>query len=458
MGRKIKVKSPNIPPSAIFAKWFMFGSVMLLSAGMILSLFIALPKTEDYFSQVEFNLNLKDNSYKSKSYKLELIPSPDQDKELTKEIQQTADILHRRLNDYGVEIVKIEEYTLEVDEATEGEEDATIDLPEENEATKGLRVTVETTRNLESVDQIVGNRNYFRIVTPKEGVDFFDPDDQVAQYLPENYEYTKFTRDRFRSVVIKELPTSTGETAYFSIFKPKILESNDFYALMDKYANQNIGLKIDDFVSPYPVPYEFNLEYQQSTNSTNGGQATAKPLFAPAVGTTPDQAKIADVLYNSGVIPVKYNVVDEEENELSINPTDDYLSMLVLLASLLGIVVYVGWRNFSDKVENVNFVLSVVFTYAVWITLLKVTMTPVDLTIIYFTGFLLIYLLKLFNYRKTSKYTIELILFILFGGLFLFGDGFTKLFASQILLASVIGLLITFIARYYTYNLRRILN
>lgn len=343
----IKIKR-ILPKSFDLKRYSVILGLSLITTIMLASALIAMPYTEKISSKLQYDLNLKENSYKARRYTVELdLTNEDPDK-VEQKIVRTKDIIMKRLLDYGVESVSITEandtdpsddITAEVSNEgipveTTGLQD---DTSGDKEQKRYLDIQVDTSKDIDIISQIIRSRSFIRIVTPKEDVDFNNPDDQIAQYLPDNYNDTKFTRYSFRNIAIKELPTSTGGTAYFGIYKVNPTDKGDFLDLLDKYAGQRIGIEIDGFVSPTLVPSQFDRG-AQTNRSVN-------PEFAPVVGQNRSEAQIADILLNSGVIPLQYSVTDEVDLASSVIKPDYPTALFAILAGVIATIGFIGFRN-----------------------------------------------------------------------------------------------------------------
>ncbi|MCA9376720.1 hypothetical protein H6763_02565 [Candidatus Nomurabacteria bacterium] len=455
----IKIKR-ILPKSFDLKRYSVILGLSLITTIMLASALIAMPYTEKISSKLQYDLNLKENSYKARRYTVELdLTNEDPDK-VEQKIVRTKDIIMKRLLDYGVESVSITEandtdpsddITAEVSNEgipveTTGLQD---DTSGDKEQKRYLDIQVDTSKDIDIISQIIRSRSFIRIVTPKEDVDFNNPDDQIAQYLPDNYNDTKFTRYSFRNIAIKELPTSTGGTAYFGIYKVNPTDKGDFLDLLDKYAGQRIGIEIDGFVSPTLVPSQFDRG-AQTNRSVN-------PEFAPVVGQNRSEAQIADILLNSGVIPLQYSVTDEVDLASSVIKPDYPTALFAILAGVIATIGFIGFRNRKEQEETVIFFLSAIGTLSVWITYLKFFYLPVDLDVMILTGFILIYLVKLFTYRRKGTFELEIVVLatsIMFVWL---TGGYTDLLAKAVLEVALFALIIVNMMGYYINNIRRYL-
>ena len=265
--KKIRFKKLNIK----WGNFFNYVTLIILSSIILLIILIALPLTEKLTDIAAFDLNIADN-YWSKEYILDI------DSEDSKEINQTRNILFKRLNDYGVEEVSIYK------------EDG------------NLRVVVTTTLSQMYVEELIRNPYQFKIVTRKEDVNFDDEEDPYAQYMGENYNETEFDYSTFRNIYITQLPNTSGEDSFFGLAKPWVTKSKAFTDFLNSNLNQYIGIDIDGFVTPM---------YLSESN-----------VFAIPLSADKTSVKPIDILYNSGHIPTSYTIseqTDLESREMNIS-------------------------------------------------------------------------------------------------------------------------------------------
>src|SRR5690606_33704449 len=107
-----------------------------------------------------------------------------------------------------------------------------------------IKITVETDKEKDFVETLISQRYYLRFVIRKDGVNFDDENNIIAQYDRTNYLNTPYTLHDFRQVYITELKTSSGEMAYFSIYKPWEHKAGRFYSYFDRYAGEYAGISI----------------------------------------------------------------------------------------------------------------------------------------------------------------------------------------------------------------------
>jgi hypothetical protein len=451
-----------------------FGTALLLAmftSYLLIATIIALPKVDSIVDGTGYNILTKDDLYWKGAYILELSISKDEKRPDLK-VEQTKNVIHRRLKSYGVEEVRITDYTYSPEDETEEieqeeflEEDSLEleteedDFPEleteENNASEEynqryIRVVVQSSQDKESVETLISSRSYIQIMTVKDGVDIEDPENQIAQYLPSNYDYTEFTRSSFRTIHIKRLPTVSGEEAYFAIYKPWIFVAPSFNSMLKENAGEIVGINTDGFVTPYTVPYAFATP-RDSNNST-------RPEFAPGVAQTSEQAEVVDLLYNSGIVPVRYLQIDSEELDVklvNLDYIDLFLSVIVASVVLLG---YLAWRKKDDGDKVLRFGITLLFIISTWIAYLKLFEVPVDLFMVLLQGITLLAITCAFTFRSYGRYQIELITIV---SLMLFAsaaEGYAQIFSEGLLVLTAFAVLGVWLTKFYIDNLKKMIK
>ena len=419
-------------------------SLIILTAVGLTSLLIALPQTEQYLNGTRFDINDKADSYRSRSYTLQFDIKTEDRSVKRQKVQKSLDIIHKRLSDFGVEEVRIHSSDPIGDLENEG---LSVDL------TDFKRITVTTTQDERSVDRLINQRGYVRIVTPKEGVDFADPENPIAQYLPESYENSEFTIHDFRAIPVKELSTSSGGTAFFSLYKPKLQQSRAFTSFLEEYAGETVGIQIDGLVNPYQVPLEY------AAPSTHNGIATGSPEFAPGISSNAEDAEISEIILNGDVIPLQYSVVDSSGRSFSSDELSSNRAYAALAMAFISILAFIGWRNAQDREELSRYILATTVSFTLWISILKIFEIPVDLEIIAISSIFLLIFSKVLLFRNHEGSTpMEVLLGSVSILLVLFGDGYLKLFGEQLILITVVTATVHILSAYYIANLSPLLE
>jgi hypothetical protein len=336
----MKVKFPKIN----FKKVSQYLLLLVVTSVIVFCTFTSLPLTEKYLKTFNNNVVFKDKDLINKVYKAEVTFSDEQKANKWRLINETKNILYRRLSKLGVEFVRIE-YT-EIDES------------------KGnIFVTVRSSKANEQIETLVSTAGKIKIVIKKDEANFTDQKDPYAQYLETNYNDTELKRSDFRTIYFTKLKATTGDEAYFGIFKPWIWNTNKY----DKFINQNGGksggINLDGFVTPVTFP----------VSNGNNSQA-AKPIFTVSFGTDQSTVALAEIVYNSGEIQLGYEYKEAINSKDSI-PTYDIYRLFIILVITIAISILLC--VYFLKLEFTNTLLSYGVAVVVLITFLKLTQTPI---------------------------------------------------------------------------------
>ena len=337
----------------------------LISAVMLAAVFIALPYTEKLTDIVSFNLVTKDQDYWTKVYTVSVASGN------KKEIEDTKEIIYKRLRDFGVERVNISigettseeiEVTSETEETTEEGEEAK--EPEKKTVYKTpLYITVTTTKDTAYIEPLVSLQYEYKVMTRKNGINFDDSSNAMAAYLEENYNKTDFDHTAFRSVYITKLGTSTGGKAYFVIFKPWAHKVDDLRHFLEEHAGDTIGICVNGMVYQYNVP---------DTISSN------VMLYTSTYAENAEDVKELSALYNSGHIPVELTLEDTEDKDTDIVSINYIKVMLGFAAALIVVYLYMFIFKTTKRIELVQSLLTTVVAISLYISYLKITDTPID--------------------------------------------------------------------------------
>jgi hypothetical protein len=392
--RKIRFKKVKIK----WGQFFNYLLLIILSSSILLSFLIALPLTEKLTDVVAFDLNVAED-YWSKEYILDL------ESEESKDITKTKNILFRRLNKYGVEEVSIK-----------------------NES-DFVTVVVKTTKSQTFVDELVRNPYRYSIVTRKEDVDFEDEENQLAIYLEENYEETKFDSTIFRSIHVTQLPDSSGEDSYFGIAKPWITKSREFYDFLSQYEGQYLGVNIDGFVTPVYI--------------------TDPTVFAIPLSAQQDSIEAIDILYNSGTSPTNYEVT--EQNTLSVNNFNiDYIEVTIaLFVSIIAIYIYTYFTGIYNKSMILESLFTTLLSLALFLSFLKVSVIPIHIFILLIDAVVLIILSNIIQQNSESRNSV-FVVGIFIGLIFnLLGIGYLKILGSHLVILTLVSYLAVAVGNLY---------
>jgi preprotein translocase subunit SecD len=393
--RKIRFKKPTINWKKLFNYLFL----IFLSSLILLTFLIALPLTEKLTDIVAFDLNVQQNFW-AKEYFLDL------ESENSDDINKSKNTLFKRLNNYGVEEISI------------------------TETDNLLKVYVKTTKPENYVDELIRNPYQYSIVTRKEDVDFEDEENQLAQYLAENYNSTEFDHKIFRNIYITELPSTSGEDSYFGIAKPWPHKKASFDNFLNEYADQYVGISIDGFVTPVYIPSDANI-------------------FAIPLGAQEDTIEVIDLLYNSGNIPTTYVIT--RENSVDVKSYDiNYIEVTVaIFVSILVIYAYMLFVNMYSKEMVMRSLFITLFSLAMFLTFLKISTLPINIFILTIDAIILIILSNILQQNNESRISI-LIITLFLGFIFKFlGIGYLILLGNHLIILSVILFLSIFIGNLY---------
>lgn len=420
---KLRIKKIKVN----FKRFIPFLVLTVLTAGVITSLLISLPSIDKYLA-TSFDLSLKDSTYWKQEYLLDLEIQDKDILEKDRKIEETRNILFSRLNKYRVEEISIE--NIPVEEKTKGK----------------LKITVQSSKDLEMVERLLGNRFYVRILTPKDSLDFYSEENQYDALFDTNYNKTEFTLHRFRNVYITQLPTSTEEESYFAVFKINVQNTNAWEQFLTDNAAQIVGVGIDSFVTPVQV------EIPQQQGTATGGTISQAPTFAIQIQGGKKDAEIMDILYNSGVIPLAYTISQTtklEPHTLSIS----YIQASLVFIFVLGAIsIYLYLKD--NKAPIIKFLIVSTITFSIWISVLKTYDIPVDSFIAILSTTTSILIIKTLVVRpKLDRYVNGIVLFISVLS-FILGFAYMKEFALNILSLLVITNLINYLYEIYLVNLK----
>ncbi len=408
---KVKVKFPSLKGAFNYIASIFISSVIL---GLIL---ISLPLTERVSSSATYDLVNKNRLYWAKEYILELNTENSLKKE--QDIERTKSILQRRLRNFGVEQSSILSYK---------EDD--IDF---------LKVSIQTSKNLELVEGLIKSPYIVQIVTRKDGVDFEDVENPIAPYLAENYDSSKFTRDFFRNVYITQLRNSANEYSYFALFKTWPFEK-DWTTFLNDYSGQTVGVSIDGFVTPVEI-------------------IANQDLFAvPVPSTEQENAHVISLLYNSGVIPISYTTASEEE--IPVDSAEiDYIKLTEgMLVAIIFIYIYLLFIEKTPKDVLIRSGISTVMTVAAWIAYLKISETPTDIFLLALEVITIVAILRIITENVESRIIVTVLIALISSICVILGSGYVKIFANDLLILMILSNLSLSLSTYYISNVRRSLK
>lgn len=386
---KLKIRFKKLP---IFVLATLFTSILFALA------LVAAPQTERFVGNAKFNLNSNSQNYWKKEFTLQ-VSIKNQDLPFKEQkLAETEKILYRRLNDYGVEEVTIQQ------------------LEGEKETEPILKVTVQSAKDVNLVTPLIQQRYFARLVTRKDGVDFDSEENQFAIFDPANYNDTQFTRRFFRNIYLTKLRNTLGEQSYFAIFKTYALNTDAFDNFITANAGQAAGLRIDGFVTPITIP--------APTQSQNG--IVTKPVFSIGLNITDQQSEIEELLFNSGVIPLQYSVTATKTLQPQIYQINYIQLALAIVGIMIASTLYFATRKQWGMITRTIFPFAMLISG--WLSYLKLTQTPIELFLILIES-LILYLLLLIVSKEKNSNSFILGSTLFFAILYFFGIGYVRTFA-----------------------------
>lgn len=381
-----------------WGQFFNYVLLIILSSTILLTFLIALPLTEKLSDIQAFDLNITD-SFWSKEYTLDV---KDADKS---DIRRTKSVIFKRLNDYRVEEVSI--------------------YQEDSQ----LRIVVKTTKSKEYVEELIKNPYRYSIVTRKEEVDFEDEENQLAPYLEENYNETQFDSKAFRNIYITELPNSGGGKSYFAIAKLWPNKSGEFKSFLQEYKDKYVGVNIDGFVTPVYIP-----------DGT---------IFAIPLSSDKSRIDIIDILYNSGNIPITYELKEQRDIEVNLLNIDYIQISIALFVSIIAIYLYL----YFSKMYSTDLILRSLFTtllsLAIFLGFLKIGNLPVHTFIILIDAVILILITNILQQNDDSRITVSIVAFLIAIIFSTLGIGYLKIVATHLTFISATAFLSVEIGNFY---------
>jgi hypothetical protein len=411
--KKIKFAKINVG-KIDWKDFFSYIFLVLLSSLILASVLIALPLTERISTQTTYDLNSKSNLYWAKEYTLELETSEEKD------IDGIKSVLFNRLNKLGVEKVNMNSYT-------------------EDEITY-LQVQVQSSLRQEYVQELVQNPFDVRVVTRNNEVNFEDEENPYAIYLAENYIETEFSRSDFRNIYITQLKNSANEYSYFALFKTWPWDSKWNNFLKDNMGME-IGVAIDDFVTPVQIP------------------STEPLIFAvPISSVEKEEANLVSIMYNSGVMPAGYVLSDIQDIEIESLEVD-YIKLIEGL--IIAIVVIYAYLLLIDRTPKRILVISglaTVIAISLWIAYLKITAIPVDIFLLAIEALTMVAILRITTENRESRIIVNVLLALIASLVAILGSGYAKIFASDLFILLILGVISQEIAQIYTDKVKRMLK
>lgn len=355
--------------------------------------------------------------YWAKEYILEL--NPEDQTDIEGKVNKTKSILQTRLRNIGVEQSNISSYK-------EGENEY-------------IKVEVQTTKEKELIDTLVKSPYRVEILTRKDDVNYEDTENPLIPYLPENYNTTDFNGEDFRNVFVTKLKNSAGEYSYFALFKTWPWKT-DWKKFLEEYSGQIVGVSIDGFVTPVQINSQDNT-------------------FAVSASTSEEKyAKVIDLLYNSGNIPISYSTIAENELEVDIAEIDYIKLTEGILVAIIFIYIYLLLIEKTPQKILIQSGLSSIITVSGWITYLKISSTPIDIFILALEVIAIVVIIRLITENIESRLHVTILLLIVSIMGVLFGSGYVKMFTQDLIILLVFSNLSLLITSFYITNVKKSLK
>lgn len=397
--------------------FFSYFLSVLISSVILAIVLISLPLTERVTSLATYDLVNKNSMYWSKEYILEL--KTEDSTNIKQDIEKTRSVLQHRLRAFSVE-----------------QSSVISDIQDEKDI---LRVTVQTSKSKELVDNLVKTPFQINIVTRKDDVNYEDQENPLTPYLADNYNSTEFTRRNFRNVYLTRLKNSANEYSYFALYKiwPWEKEWENF---LSNNVGQSVGVDIDGFVTPVQVTAD-------------------KGLFAvPISATEKEIAFVTSILYNSGVSPLSYSTLSEEEILID-TPEIDYIKLTEgILVAIIFIYIYLLLIEKTPKDILLRSGIASIITVSVWITYLKITDTPVDIFLLALEVITTVAVIRIITENIESRMIVTVLIALISSICILLGSGYVKLFANDLLILMIVSNLSLSLSTFYILNVKKSLK
>jgi len=382
--------------------------IIVLTAFLLATVFIALPLTEKFVSKTSYNLNIKDGTYWTQEF---IVSTEATD---TKSLNNLRNIFYKRLKGFGVEEI-----------STYVEDDK-------------IRIDVTTTKDKDLVKELIANKFEVKIVTRKSDVNFDDPNNTYAYMLGTNYDSTDWDRGDFRNVYITKLRTSNGDYANFAIFKLWPVSEEKFAKFLLQYNGQSIGIDIDGFVTPHVV------------------DATSNVFAVPISTENIQQIKVMSLLYNSGVAETNFKI-DSQTDLIANVPTVNYIqAALGILIALIVLYFYLFISKSTSSNTLLKSLLATTLAISGYLAFLKIFQVPVDTFMLSIEAILAIIVTRIIAEGKDSVFYIELFLLITLGSTIFLGNGFISIIAQDMLILTALAKLCLVISGWYINKVKKI--
>jgi hypothetical protein len=414
-------------------------SVILITALLLASLFFALPKTENLlpFAEERFDLNRKEDAYWKKEVILELSIEPKDRSLREQKVDEAKNVIYKRLKKVGVEEIQIVSYQPtqeELENRFRVEED-------EGYIEEFIKIIIQTTKDEALVNRLITSTGQIKIMQPKEELDELSQEDQMQLYMEENYEETGWNRCEFRNILINDLRAGDGERSYFGIFKPNFGKKGAFTEFLKENEGERIGVLMDNFVIPIQITEDMTT------------------LFAVGLGPDESEAKIQNIILNTGVIRVeRISVLSSEELEPNIYEVDHIQISLAILISIASIIFFLYQREKEEKEKILQFAFSLLLIFSISFTVLKIWQIPVDMFLLILAGILGTIFVKTM-YTCAAEAKMILLMTVLVSILMVtLGTGYVPLLGNFVLFVILLSFITELLTKTYFKHIKIINN
>ncbi len=383
INNKFLQKIKNSTSKVNWGKTISVITLSLATAFVLILTFVAMPNTERFLPDYNYNLRLKESTYWKKTFILET------DSTNKEKIEKTANLIEKRLQKIKVVNYEIdtevnylkstEEPKVETENTDEIDTDnSEINLETENNIEKEaelisrIKVTIQSNKDENLIKSLIASTGDVVLMTPKPDVNFYDQENPYAAYIQDNYKKTDFNKSKFRSILIKKLPTETNAESYFTVFKPKFGEnSKEFKEFLKKNSNKQIGIMMNNFVRPYTVQSENDPLTINITNNKT-------------------EAKMYSILLNTESLPLDditpAETKDKEVDLIEIPYKESLIGFVIGMFVISGILYYITKNQKERFAVSVNYLATTTLTLISWLTYLKINYISVNLWMVLAVG------------------------------------------------------------------------
>ncbi len=406
----------NVFPKLV--KLFQYLVIITVSCFILITLFLALPQTEELIPEEileerRFDLNIKDEDYWKKEFFLQFEEGTN-----IRERRETKNIIYQRLRRANVEEIQVKETDVE--------------------GSRGLKVIVQTIQDETFIEDLISERGYMELVVPKEDKEAEEDGLDAQMYMRENYKSTGWDREAFRNILIRQLPDEQHNQVYFAIFKEWPQDRGDFANFLREQQGKTIGLAIDGFVRPVQVDQQ------------------ALEIFAVGLGPDRQNAEFHDIIFNTGVIPANYSNIESNEKTPQIYEIDHIQTTLAIIVSIIILTTYIYFKEKVSTEKIMNLGLCMLLTFSTSFSVLKIYQIPTDLFLLIIAGILTIIFIKMIYLRY--KHIRTLTIFSLFTAILMvfLGTGYIIILGQYMIFVILLSIILQVVIRYYFETIKMI--